>query len=119
MKKTACLILLLSVTGCGAGKKLSATMDAWKGHHQAELIRSWGPPDRTDSDGQGGQVLTWLRDRGNRSKTSTTYNTGVKGPGGEDIIVTNTSGGGKREPATRMFWVNEEGIIYSWRWRGL
>lgn len=113
----ATLILILSV-GC-ASKKISANMASWMGADQSRLILSWGPPDKTDSDGKGGQVLTWLRDRGNKSTTSTTYNTGVKGLGGEDIIVTNTSGGGKREPATRMFWVNEDGIIYNWKWQGL
>ena len=70
----ATLTLVLSV-GCSS-KKISANMASWMGAHQSKLILSWGPPDKTDSDGKGGQVLTWLRDRGSRSKTYTTYNTG-------------------------------------------
>jgi len=34
-------------------------MDSWMGHHKSELIRSWGPPTRYDSDGQGGQILIY------------------------------------------------------------
>lgn len=34
-------------------------MDSWLNHHKSELIRSWGPPTRYDSDGQGGQILIY------------------------------------------------------------
>ncbi len=117
MEASACLILLLSVTGwANRGKKISATMDAWKGHHQAELIRSWGPPDETDPDGKGGQVLTWLLDRGGSTTTATTLKVDSDiCPQCSDVTVYRER---TRQAASRMFWVDKEGIIYFWRWRG-
>jgi PBP1b-binding outer membrane lipoprotein LpoB len=59
--------LLLLFSGCTSTKKTQAeqaqknkeTMDSWLKHHKSELIRSWGPPTRYDSDGQGGEILIY------------------------------------------------------------
>ncbi len=58
-----CLFFL----SCTSQKKLQAEkdektkieMNSWLKHHKSELIRSWGPPTRYDSDGQGGEILIY------------------------------------------------------------
>lgn len=59
-----CLALL---SGCKSEERLrkerdeesKRIMDSWVNHHKSELIRSWGPPTRYDSDGQGGEILIY------------------------------------------------------------
>ena len=114
MKKIACLILLLSVTGC-AGKKISANMASWMGAHQSKLILSWGPPTETHDDGKGGKVLVWLYDRGTTTTSTTTSVDPKICPQCSDVTVSRER---ENADASRMFWVNEEGLIYHWRWRG-
>lgn len=81
--------------GCFLSKRISKNMDSWVGTHQSELIRKVGPPERTASDGAGGVVLIYERQRALSTDGSPT------------------------KPAMRMFYVNPDGIIYHWRWRGL
>jgi hypothetical protein len=74
-------------------------MKSWVGRTANDLILELGPPTRTTSDGKGGQVLIY---------------------GGEQVIRTNRNGAvySTRE-SVREYYVNEDGIIYSWRWQGL
>ena len=67
---------------------------------------SWGPPARVDSDGKGGEILTFVFDRNTGQTISKTY--------GDNYVARPTGW-----QAYRMFWVNEKGIIYSWKWKGL
>lgn len=62
-------------------------MDSWLGHYKAEVIRSWGPPDRITEDGANGQVIVYHhRFRFDNS-----------------IMVRR-----------RMFYVKPDGLIYQW-----
>lgn len=52
----ALISFTLLVQGCASTQKI---MDSWLGHHQSDLIASWGPPTRTASDGKGGSILIY------------------------------------------------------------
>ena len=86
-------------------------MDSWVGHYQSELIARWGPPTKTVSDEKGGNIIIYESLKGTWGN-----------PKDETIV------GGAHYPtkpsqpgyaATRIFYVNEKGIIYSWKWSGL
>ena len=86
-------------------------MKSWMGNHQGSLIDSWGPPDRITDDGRGGRILIWEK-----------YVRTGQTPG---RWGTNWFGGRvytapveQSYTRSRMFWVNADGIVYSWRWKG-
>jgi hypothetical protein len=61
-------LLLFTSPGCLPSKKAQEQkerdiMDSWLKHHKSELIRSWGPPTRYESDGQGGEILIYETQR--------------------------------------------------------
>lgn len=81
-------------------------MASWVGHHQSELIASWGPPNRIMPDGKGGTVLDYshYKDLGQRGYIDRRGN-----------IYTYPRG----YQATRLFYVDSDGIIYNFKWKGL
>ena len=102
-----------------AGKRQTAIMESWKGHSIAQLIRSWGPPQKIVSDGADGKIYIWTEPvditlaPGSLKREGTYTDDGYT----EDIRI---------EPPVkieydrvRMFWVNSRGIIYHWKWKGL
>jgi hypothetical protein len=94
-------------------------MDSWKGSHQSTLIKSWGPPDRTTSDGKGGNILIYNKGKGGSIITDNVQipTTKLKGiierpPYYEyDITTDNTY------QRYRMFYVDDKGIIYYWKYQ--
>ncbi len=89
----SCLWLIgccVSLTSCAS---INNEMQSWVGHHKHELIVAWGPPHSERQDGAGGEVLIYQ------------YQHSLNG---KDYYW-----------ATRMFYVNADGIIYRWRWEGL
>lgn len=96
------------------------------GHHYSDVVGEWGPPTRVLDDGAGGQMIIW--------EETVSYTTpGHATTKRSDTII---SGGGRvlSEPSydttyippetttytkSRTFWVNSEGIIYNWAWKGL
>src|SRR2546425_642135 len=114
MKAYKALLLALTVILAGGGcvSGINNAMQSWVGHHQSDLIASWGPPQSTASDGKRGTILIYRR-----------YVTLGQAPG----QVTATGYGNYNYTApqqngyeqSRMFYVDSNGIIYSWRWQGL
>ncbi len=96
---------VLATLGCAS---VNSQMQSWVGHHQSELIASWGPPDRTASDGNGGVVLIYGSYRDFGQTPGKVYSDG-----------SYTAPRANGYYATRMFYVNADGVIYSWRWKGL
>jgi len=86
----ALIICSLFFQGCASTREI---MDSWIGHHQSDLIAQWGPPERTASDGKGGQTFLYER------FISTGY--------GHGYIQ------------SIMFYADENGYIYHWRTQGL
>jgi hypothetical protein len=98
--------LLLSLSGCAT--PINNQMQSWIGHPQSELILSWGPPARTTSDGNGGSILIYGQ-----------YVDLGQSPGQVYANGSYTAPQQNGYQRTRMFYVNSNGVIYSWRWQGL
>jgi hypothetical protein len=103
------LALIFVVAGCVSPTK---AMQSWVGHHQSELIASWGPPQSTASDGAGGTILIY----GSYVNLGQQPGQIVNGGYGNYYYTAPQQQGYQR---TRMFYVHSDGIIYSWRWQGL
>ncbi len=75
---------------------LEENMASWKDSHKTELIQSWGTPDRYESDGGEGQVLIWEEQK---------------------VIRLNNGSASLQRVITysKQMFVNNEGIIYHWR----
>lgn len=108
----AIVSFLLLVQGCVSTQEI---MNSWLGHHQSDLIASWGPPTRTASDGKGGSILIYEQfvDLGQSPGE-------VRWDWGKDFWGKDSGGITYKEPQqhgyvrTRMFYVNERGYIYHW-----
>ena len=75
-KVTIALIFLFSlssITGCAS--MVNKTMASWMEHDVNDLIASWGPPQQTMSDGQGGQILVYSQARQWTTSGQATTNT--------------------------------------------
>jgi len=96
-------IAIVMLARCAAvGSSTTKTMESWNGSHISKLISSWGPETKVSADGKGGKVYTWDR----RWATNAFYDqNGVYQPPRE-------------RNCTKSFYVNEKGIIYSYRWQG-
>jgi len=116
-----CLPLLLAVAASCANtrqvsdfekaRKMDHYMASWVGHYQSELISRWDPPTEIRPDGQGGTILIYES---------------LKGMWGGEKDKSVVGGlhypTGKRQSgyaAKRVFYVNEKGIVYGWKWEGL
>lgn len=117
-------LLILCGTFVGCGTPTHKIMNSWKGNHVSSLIRSWGPPDYVTSDEKGGKVYIWerninlpLTDARSETKGTITYSpyrneyTIKSNTVYTDAIVLK----GKK---VRMFWVDQNGIIYGWKAEG-
>ncbi len=127
MRKVIVSVLgLLILSGCATMNK---TMASWEGSHVRDLLISWGRPSEVYSDGEGGAVLVYRytetyttpaqsTTRTTANATSVDPSVGVEGWNIQSRTVYQPA---YVETYTkyRAFWVNKEGIIYSWRWRGL
>jgi len=111
--KTTALILLLTLAGCATtnfADTEKTNMDSWVGHTKVELVQTWGPPLKVDSDQQGGEIYTY-----EKSVTMGQFPGQVYGTN-QGIAYTQA------RPATvtrvRMFYINKEGKIYHWMSQG-
>lgn len=93
------IIAATLLIGCNLSKKTSEAMDSWVGHHKSELIQSWGPATRYESDGKGGEILIYERSVTTGRFIGNNY-------------VQNT-----RNPY-KMFYADSNGKIYYWRFGG-
>ena len=108
-------------------EQINQTMRSWEGAHQSDLIRAWGLPQQVFADGYGGQVFVYTNTRitGFTPPTSTTYTTGTANIYGNQIYGQATSqtvynpGMVYGYTAYRVFFINKDGRIYSWSWKGL
>jgi len=86
--------------------KAQEVMESWVGQHESDLIASWGPPNKIMPDGKGGTVLDYshYRDFGYR---------------GYIDRFGNLYGYPLGYTADRYFYVDSNGIIYNFKWKGL
>lgn len=104
-------------------KAQSAAMESWKGHHISKLIRSCGPPQNIVPDGAGGRIYIWSSQVKIPLTKETTKSRGTATIIGDTVYydekTTTTPATNIEYDKVRMFWVNAQGIIYHWKWKGL
>lgn len=105
------LSLFSSCKTTSFAQKEKTTMDSWLGHSKAELLQSWGPPTKVDSDGQGGEILTYDKSVALTQTPGTVYNNGYGG-------INYTRPQNNVVTRSRMFYVNQQGKIYHWLAQG-
>ncbi len=118
------IIVATSITGCTA--QMNQTMQSWVGHRYSEVVGQWGPPTRVLDDGARGKMMIWEETRSFTSPGyaqtrpygvfSTSPNVLTPPP---SYQTTYTPPQTSTYTASRTFWVNSEGIIYNWAWKGL
>ena len=120
----AVLLLLITLTGCAA--RMNKVMMSWQGHNFNDLLASWGPPNQVFDDGAGGRVMVWTATRSYTTPgSSTTQTTGSATITGDTIWGNATShttynpGQTYQWNTSRTFWINRDGYVYRWAWRGL
>ena len=97
-------------------------MESWDGKHVSKLIKGWGPPQQVVPDGRGGKIYIWSRHVKIPLSKGSTQKRGTISKIGDTYYYEETAK--KRPPQdieydrVRMFWVNCQGIIYHWRWKG-
>ena len=117
------LALASTLTGCAHMNKVMAS---WQGHHYSDLIAKWGPPQQVFDDGSTGRILVYSSDRSwtvpgyattTTTATATAYDTYIWGSATSH--TTYTPAQVQSYTAYRMFWIDSNGHIYRWAWRGL
>lgn len=113
MKRFVLLVaVILLFAGCAG--RINKTMKSWMGAHKSQLIRSWGPPTRVADDGQGGEVLIYEYHESFQTQgKATTQKRGGK------YVTTYQPGQTINVDKYRMFWADENGVLYGWKWKGL
>jgi hypothetical protein len=114
-----CVLMLLAAHTFGCSKPkdfkradaVDHVMESWVGHRQTELVETWGPPTKIIPDGEGGSMIIyeslkgiWGDEKNKRIVGGAQYAAEPKQPG---------------YAARRVFYVNEDGVIQSWKWEGL
>ena len=109
--------MLCSTLGCTTAC-INTKMKSWEGGHKSELIRSWGLPTESRSDGLGGEVYVY-----NWSSSYTTpgeWKTTI-GPRryGRKTAFSRTYYPGQTFTVKkyRAFWIDADGYIYAWKWK--
>lgn len=101
MKKYWIFALSLLFVGCASRvNNFHERMDTWIGHSRAEVIDGWGKPSSVLDDGEGGEILVYRY-------TRRVY-TGTPLYGGGLILIKKI----------RRFYVNGDGIVYTWSYKG-
>jgi hypothetical protein len=124
MKRTLLVVLLLvGLVGCVA--RMNRVMSSWVGNSYGNVIAAWGPPDQVLDDGSGGKILVYTRVRSYTAPgTATTQTSGTAAANGSTLYGTATSTTTYTPGQTyswkiyRMFWLDKNGIVYRWSWRG-
>ena len=127
---------LIFFAGCVATEEMNKTMSTWEGHHVKELLASWGAPTSIASDGLGGQILTYNKSHrvyfpesettdytsaaiatDSWSEGDSALHPSTRTPAHTSTVYTPPESG--RASRLRMFWVDSNGRIYRWSWKGV
>ncbi len=98
------LIFPIFFISCGSSRKISDTKEnalfnEWIGQPKSQLIKQWGQPDSTSTDGKNGQILTY--------KERLDYTS-----------VMNGNYTGLEYSFKKDMYVNADSLIYYWKaWR--
>ena len=118
-------VLLLMPLGCVTSQKISDNMASWVGHNKMELMGSWGAPAQVMSDGSGGEVWAYSQARSYTSPGSSTTNVYGSTYGNSNYSSGYATGQTTYYPgqtysyqAQRLFYIDSDGKIYNWSWKG-
>ncbi len=130
-----CLLALVALSGCLSP---DAAMKSFLGQHSSELVARWGPPQQKMSDGQGGEIWSYFQQR--QWTTPGQANTTFAGTGDSygsiygnpygatyqgnssfsgNATTTYTPSQNHGYTAHRTFFINSDGVIYRYGWKGL
>ena len=98
-------ITIILFTGC-ATTNTKAVMESWIDHNKSELIKSWGPPSRVTSDGDGGKILIYEQSSTSAYTLNNLFGIELDNP----ITTINT------RTQYYQFYTTSRGYIYHVRW---
>ena len=97
--------------------KTKLIMEAWKGATKHEVIMSWGPPEKEQSDGGTGKILIYT-DKGEVTRISGSsvvnvfaykgFGTGI---GNENYVLDS------RKTYEYLFYLDADDIVYHTKWK--
>lgn len=90
------IIVAILLFSCYTTRQTNEIMDSWIGSHKSELIKEFGPPNKYESDGLGGEILIY-------EKSATRGR--IVGNNYYEKTITNSA----------MYYADEKGILYHWR----
>ncbi len=99
-----CIINAVLIISCGPSRKATdakenALFNQWLGHSKNQLIKQWGQPDSTTSDGKNGQIFIYKEDV-------------------DYVSVMNGNYTGTQYSIRKEMFINADSLIYYWKaWR--
>lgn len=131
------LLFLFAIIALGCMSPDSA-MKSFLNQHSSELVARWGPPQQRMPDGQGGEIWIYSEQRQWTTPgqvnttaygTANTYGNVYRNPNGASYYGNSSAYGNATTTFTpaqtrgyaahRSFFVNGDGIIYRYAWKGL
>lgn len=116
---------VLHSAGC-ATQQLDARMAPWVGRNVSDLIAEWGAPQQSLPDGAGGQILTWFEQRFTATPQLVYVPPGACyqgnwGPGWYSGGPYGWSGPFVHDKyvVSRSFWVDAQGTVTRYAWKGM
>jgi hypothetical protein len=114
------VVSILLTIGCAS--RVNKTMKSWEGAQMNQLLEKWGPPQQVFDDGSGGRVFVYVFDREFTTPGHAWTHGQIVEYGNQlwlRAYTTYTPPQTNGYTAYRMFWINRQGKIYRWQWRGL
>lgn len=114
-------LLALILAGCVTAEQVDARMGKCIGFTLSELIVEWGPPAQVLDDGEGGKIVVFDRSS-NTTMLGSSYTTGSSYGYGTRTYDATTF---HNPPQTinirrsRVFFLNAEGRVIRYSWKGL
>jgi hypothetical protein len=99
------LVSLFLIVGCYSTQK---TMDSWIGSSKKDLIMNWGPPDRTASDGSGGEILIYAK------QVYIPAQRGLSTVGSDGSVHTSSGTPSRTYWDYKLFYIDKKSTIYHW-----
>jgi hypothetical protein len=125
MRKVILILVALTVS-YGCAERINQVMSSWDGHHFSDLIEKWGPPSQIFDDGNEGRIFNYDLDRSyvtpGTSNTYTSESANIYGNsifGSSNSYTTFTPSQIYSYKSYRIFWINRDGYVYRWAWKGL
>lgn len=115
------LLTTLLLSGCVTSQQVESRMQKCLGYTLSELIVEWGPPAQVLDDGEGGKIVVFDRSS-NTTMPGSSYTTGSSYGYGTRTYDATTF---HNPPQTinirrsRVFFLNAEGRVIRYSWKGL